>query len=308
MIINYSHHDAFFKRFLSDLNVARDFFKNYLPASLRRICQFNTLTLCSGSFVEPDLRNHCSDILYSVRTRQGKGYIYCLVEHQSSPQKLMAFRLMRYSLAAMQQHLDKGHKRLPVVVPLLFYHGLRKGYPYSNDWLGCFDDHAMAREVYNRPFPVIDITQTPDENIMTHGRVAIMELMAKHIRIRDMAALIKDAAVLLNRWPLPPELNKCLFAYMVRAGKTNDGERLMLELAERVPRFLEDNDMMSIAQYLEQKGEKVGIERGMEKGMEKGVEKGKRQVARQLLLRGVEYALIKEATGLSDDELACLGH
>jgi predicted transposase YdaD len=32
----------------------------------------------------------------------------------------MAFRLMRYAIAAMQRHLDAGHKTLPLVVPMLF--------------------------------------------------------------------------------------------------------------------------------------------------------------------------------------------
>lgn len=32
----------------------------------------------------------------------------------------MAFRLMRYAIAVMQRHLDAGHKKLPLVIPLLF--------------------------------------------------------------------------------------------------------------------------------------------------------------------------------------------
>ncbi len=49
--------------------------------------------------------------------------MYALIEHQSTPDKLMAFRLLRYGLAAMQRHLDAGHDTLPLVVPILFYHG-----------------------------------------------------------------------------------------------------------------------------------------------------------------------------------------
>lgn len=49
--------------------------------------------------------------------------MYALIEHQSTPDKLMAFRLLRYALAAMQRHLDAGHDTLPLVVPILFYHG-----------------------------------------------------------------------------------------------------------------------------------------------------------------------------------------
>ncbi len=29
----------------------------------------------------------------------------------------MAFRMMRYSIAAMQNHLDAGYKELPLVIP-----------------------------------------------------------------------------------------------------------------------------------------------------------------------------------------------
>lgn len=42
----------------------------------------------------------------------------------------MAFRLMRYATAAMQRHLDAGHKTLPLVIPMLFYHGAKSPYPF----------------------------------------------------------------------------------------------------------------------------------------------------------------------------------
>ncbi len=95
----------------------------YLPAPFLAICELDSLQLVSGSFVEEDLRASYSDILYSLRTRHGPGYVYALIEHQSTPDKLMTFRLLRYALAAMQRHLDAGHDTLPLVVPILFYHG-----------------------------------------------------------------------------------------------------------------------------------------------------------------------------------------
>lgn len=113
-------HDAVFKKFLSHPETARDFLDIYLPAPLRELCDLNTLKLESGSFIEEDLRASYSDVLWSLKTRTGKGYIYALIEHQSSPDAHMAFRLMRYAIAAMQNHLDAGHKKLPLVVPILF--------------------------------------------------------------------------------------------------------------------------------------------------------------------------------------------
>lgn len=124
-------HDATFRQFLTQPEVARDFMEIHLPAELRDICDLSTLKLESGSFVEDDLRQYFSDVLYSLKTTAGEGYVHVLIEHQSSPDKHMAFRLVRYAVAAMQRHLEAGHKKLPLVIPVLFYTGKRSPYPYS---------------------------------------------------------------------------------------------------------------------------------------------------------------------------------
>lgn len=126
---NPTPHDATFRQFLTHPDVARDFMQLHLPENLLAICDLNTLKLESGSFVEEDLRQYYSDILYSLRTLNGDGYIHVLIEHQSTPDRHMAFRLLRYAVAAMQRHLDAGHKRLPLVIPILFYAGKRSPIP-----------------------------------------------------------------------------------------------------------------------------------------------------------------------------------
>lgn len=145
----------------------------HLPAKLRAICDLSTLKLESGSFVEDDLRQYFSDVLYSLKTTAGDGYIHVLVEHQSTADKHMAFRLIRYAVAAMQRHLEAGHKKLPLVIPVLFYTGKRSPYPYSTRWLDEFDDPALAGKLYSSAFPLVDVTVIPDDEIAgpsQHGR------------------------------------------------------------------------------------------------------------------------------------------
>lgn len=89
MTSQISHHDHFFKKFFGDISVAKDFLSIHLPENLRQQCDLNTLALCSGFFIEDDLRAQCSDILYSMKTSSGnKGYIYALVEHQNRNRNL----------------------------------------------------------------------------------------------------------------------------------------------------------------------------------------------------------------------------
>ena len=132
-------HDAVFKQFLVHPGTARDFMQLHLPSYLQQVCDFTTLKLESGSFIEDSLRPYFSDILYSLKTTSGEdAYVSVLIEHQSSPDKQMAFRLLRYAVAAMQRHLDAGYDQLPLVIPVLFYVGRRSPYPYSTCWLDGF--------------------------------------------------------------------------------------------------------------------------------------------------------------------------
>lgn len=108
-----------------------------------------------------------SDILYSFKITGGDGCIHVLVEHQSTPDKHMAFRLVRYAVAAMQRHLEAGHKKLPLVIPVLFYTGKRSPYPYSTRCLDEFDDPVLAEKLYNSAFPQVDVTIIPDPS--QHG-------------------------------------------------------------------------------------------------------------------------------------------
>ncbi|MBW5879332.1 Rpn family recombination-promoting nuclease/putative transposase, partial [Yersinia enterocolitica] len=182
-------HDATFRQFLTQPDIARDFMELHLPAELRAICDLNTLKLESGSFVEDDLRQYFSDVLYSVKTTEGEGYVHVLIEHQSSPDKHMAFRLIRYAVAAMQRHLDAGHKKLPLVIPVLFYVGKRSPYPYSTRWLDEFDAPELAHKLYSGAFPLVDVTVIPDDDIMEHRSMAALTLLQKHIHQRDIATL-----------------------------------------------------------------------------------------------------------------------
>ncbi len=206
-------HDAVFKSFLRHPDTARDFIDIHLPAPLRKLCDLTTLKLEPNSFIDEDLRQYYSDLLWSVKTQEGVGYIYVVIEHQSKPEELMAFRMMRYSIAAMQNHLDAGYKELPLVIPMLFYHGCRSPYPYSLCWLDEFAEPAIARKIYSSAFPLVDITVVPDDEIMQHRKMALLELIQKHIRQRDLLGLVGFAPIfpdtcyhLTHYWPAAADI------------------------------------------------------------------------------------------------------
>lgn len=305
-----SPHDAVFKAFLTHPETARDFLQLHLPSNLLKVCNLDTLKLESGSFIEDDLRACYSDVLYSLDTARGDGYVYCLIEHQSRPDKIMAFRLMRYAIAAMQRHLEAGHERLPLVIPLMFYHGQTSPYPYSLDWLALFDEPQLAKQLYSSAFPLVDVTVIPDDDIMQHRRMAVLELLQKHVRQRDLAELLDRLVTLLLSGYTTDEQLVSLLSYMLQVGETHSPAALLKQLADRVPHH--EDKIMTIAERLKEEGRAQGIAIGIEKGIEKGRQEGEHQaaikIARTLLASGLDQATVMNATGLTADELAQIRH
>ncbi len=304
-------HDATFRQFLTQPEVARDFMELHLPAELRAICDLNTLKLESGSFVEDNLRQYFSDVLYSLKTTAGDdGYVHVLIEHQSTPDQHMAFRLIRYAVAAMQRHLEAGHKKLPLVIPMLFYTGKRSPYPYSTRWLDEFANPELAGKLYSAAFPLVDVTVIPDDEIAGHRSMAALTLLQKHIHHRDLAELVDRLAPILLAGYLSSSQVVSLVHYIVQAGETSDAEAFVRQLAQRVPQH--GDTLMAIAQQLEQKGIEKGIEKGIQLGRQEGHSEGERdatlKIARTMLQNGLDRNTVMKMTGLTEDELAQIRH
>lgn len=101
-----------------------------------------------------------------------------------------------------------------------------------------------------------------------------------------------------------------VYAPAPRSLRSQDAEAFVRNLARKMPLY--EDQLMTIAEQLEQKGLEQGLKKGFKKGLEQGLEtgrqEGKREVARNLILKGMEMQLVKELTGLSDHDLAQISH
>ncbi|EBG5294532.1 Rpn family recombination-promoting nuclease/putative transposase [Salmonella enterica subsp. enterica] len=307
-LISNTPHDALFKQFLMHSDTARDFLDIHLPAEIRGICDLDTLRLESSHFVEESLKEQYSDVLYSVKMQGTSGYIHILIEHQSTADKKMAFRMMRYAIAAMYRLLKDENGPLPLVVPLLFYQGKTSPYPLSMNWLDMFALPKLARRIYSEPFPLVDITIIPDDDIMQHRRIALLELLQKHIRQRDLMILLERLVTLISaEYTTESQLN-ALLNYMVQRGHTDQPTVFYRELANRLP---QEESMMTLAEWFEEQGMQKGKQEGKQEGMLEGKREGKREgkneerrnIARRMLESGMTREAVAQITTLTDDEI-----
>ncbi|EAA5228250.1 Rpn family recombination-promoting nuclease/putative transposase [Salmonella enterica] len=287
-LISNTPHDAFFKQFLMHPDTARDFLDIHLPAEIRGICDLDTLRLESSHSVEESLKEQYSDVLYSVKMQGTSGYIHVLIEHQSTADKKMAFRMMRYAIAAMHRLLKDENGPLPLVVPLLFYQGKTSPYPLSMSWLDMFALPELARRIYSEPFPLVDITVIPDDDIMQHRRIALLERLV---------------TLISAEYTTESQLNS-LLSYMVQRGHTDQPQVFYRELANRLP---QEESMMTLAEWFAEQGMQKGVREGMLEGKREGLQEGKteerRNIARRMLESGMTREAVAQITTLTDDEI-----
>ncbi|EAA9130270.1 Rpn family recombination-promoting nuclease/putative transposase [Salmonella enterica] len=307
-------HDPLFKLFLREPETARDFLAAHLPQDIRSLVNLDSLRLESGSYVDEQLKEQHSDILYSVKMAQGEQcLLYCVVEHQSTEDEMMAWRMTKYTIRAMSDHLNKGHKKLPVVVPLLFYHGDVRPYPYSMDWLDCFEQPELARQVLSKPWPLIDVSELNDDDIKSHRRMALLEMVQRDIRLRDGKELLARLVQLIQMELNSREQVEAVLRYTILNGMAGeDISSYINQLSGDIPEY--EDLMGTIAQQLEDKGIQKGIRQGIEQGIEQGIQQGIEQerlaaqkklleTAYALLDNGVSLEVVIKSTGLSRETL-----
>ena len=297
-------HDAIAKECLSNKALARDFLEAHLPENIKELCNFETLNMESGSYVDEELQKYCSDILYSVQLNGELAYIYCLIEHQSEAVKLMPFRILSYQVSIMRRHLDQGFEKLPLVVPLVLYHGKRKPYPYSIELADCFAHPDLARNILLKGMSLIDLTVMPENEIMSHKRAALLEMLQKHIFVANIMEHIESIKAVLNLVRNYPDLQSSLspvIYYLYKEANTSNRSDFIDTLTKNSSPYQES--AMTAAEYLIAEGIERGIQRGVEQGMQQGIEQGMQQGIEQGMQQGYYEAQLKIAYKLEQKSM-----
>lgn len=91
-------HDQFFRELMKDPRVAKEFLKRHLPSEIYILVNFKRLELQPRSQSNAVRRESIIDLLFKTYIAEKEAYIYLLVEHQSTPDRLMALRVIEYTI------------------------------------------------------------------------------------------------------------------------------------------------------------------------------------------------------------------
>lgn len=309
-------HDKFLKETLGNVETAKDFITNYLPKEVLQVMDVNSLEPQKDSFINKELEESFSDLLFKVDICNKEGYLYLLFEHKSYLDKGISFQLLKYMVEIWEAKRDKEHaKELPIIIPLVIYHGQQNwNIPSSlGELLNGYDELPEPLKVYvpNFDFLLYDISSYSDEEIKGTAQLKILLTLFRDLKTENKEK--RDQAIYRSLHYLNELENKqtavgyleTVLRYIFTVAKDftkKEMEQMIHEIETTQP---EGSDVvMTLADILRQEGMEQGIEKGLEQGIEIGGAKALSETALLILTDkfGVVPKEIKEGILRADVE------
>jgi predicted transposase/invertase (TIGR01784 family) len=275
-------HDKLFRFVFGKPVHAASELRAVLPAPLVARLDLANLRPVNGSFVDEELKNRHCDVLMRTRLDGREAFVYVLIEHQSSPDRMMPLRMLRYLLRIWDRYLEENPKakRLPMIVPLVVYQGPRRWtYPVELGKLLDVDPETadLAGSFLPRFRFVLDDLTKLDRTalrarpITTPVRLTVRLLRIVPTHIGDATAAIDpddiDDLRGVLRYPDWPELMAALLKYIETASETPP-HRLAWLAAQIGPEA--EEVYMTTADMLRAEGEAKGRAEGRVEGLSEG--------------------------------------
>ncbi|MDY0222978.1 MAG: Rpn family recombination-promoting nuclease/putative transposase [Desulfobacterium sp.] len=278
-------HDKLFREVYSDRENAHSFLINHLPDKVLDLVDMSTLEISKDSFIEKELADYYSDILYQVTLSDGSaGSIYLLFEHKSYHDRYVHLQLLEYMVKIWRLHI-KQHKgepiSLPIVIPLLICHG-RQEWPEGTMRLtsmlsGPVDE--LLGYIPDFGFELYDLNRFSDDQIKGTVMGRVMMLLFKYMYKQELRHRLPEIFSLfgtLMEKETGMQYLEMMLRYLVSVVGDDDG--LSLDEIKKMVEQAISKDMggyvMTIAEKLRQEGEERGRLEGKLEGELKGLREG----------------------------------
>jgi len=271
-------HDRLFKLLLSDPQNLKDFIRLFLPKSLVKHLDLNSLKpIPPEKMVLSKRKRKILDFVVEVKLKSQKNpiHIYLLFEHKSKPDKYTFVQIIHYIAALWEENVRKGEKLIPVVA-IIFYHGRGKwDFPFR---FGEYFDVPEEIKKYLIDFEYI---------LFNTEEVGDEELLRK-IELANI--LVLGIYLLKNAWRGKEFIKEGLKAFAEAVKEFEERHEVyfqeflmyIIEVGrvkeEEVEEMIREGDWSErtkqVFQRLVNKWKEEGFQQGIQQGFQQGIEQG----------------------------------
>jgi predicted transposase/invertase (TIGR01784 family) len=259
-------HDKLFRDVYSDRDTAKSFLENHLPEKILSMTDLSSLEICKDSFIDKDLKDFYSDMLYRVELQGESGYIYFLFEHKSYYDKWIHLQLLEYMIKIWRQDIKNNKpETLPMIIPMVLYHG-KSEWRSETTFSSFFLDKGRKIKEFLPEFKFIlyNLNVWSDDEIKGSVMNKAVMLMFKHIFEPDLREKLPEIFALfknLSESKTGLQYFESLIRYLLGNVDGFEIDELKSIISNSVDKE-KGEALMTIAEKLRQEGRQKGRQEG----------------------------------------------
>jgi predicted transposase/invertase (TIGR01784 family) len=296
-------HDKFFKLVFSDQAKVENYLQGTLSKDLKSKTRFETLKLDNNSYVDAQLKEYFSDVVYDVLFGEMPIKICILFEHKTFVPAFPHLQLMKYMVGVWEFQVLNDLTLTPVL-PIVIYHGKQKW--VKKDFMAYFTsgtiDESLKPYLPNFDYWLTNLKTEPVKNIEENYSLLSLRmafLLMKFIFDKQLDKHLEEIFAgheNLKKSEAGQQYLQTIVLYLQNSPQLKDKK-----MKENVNTFLTLNDIIpgTLAWDLIKEKEAEVENRGIEKGIERGI----KETAKNAIKEGLSIDLIGKLTGLSVIEI-----
>ena len=284
-------HNNFVEYVFSQPEEAKSLLENYLPDSIAEHIDFSSLEVLKDTFIDEDLKDYYSDLIFRVNFADTKGYLYLIFDHKSSVDKKIHLQLINYVHQFWNKKCLENSKwqKLTPIITMVLYHG-QYSWTRPTRLRDVIDTELedLLKYTLDYEYILVDLSKYSDEEIKGTLITQTALVILKHIfdnnlgwndlllKLEELLFLLRDNANVLD-------FLRAILTYIFSA-KTVASDS-MKEIVEKSIGFKGKEVFMTVKEQWIQEGEIKGRKEGEIKGEIKGI-KGEIAMLDQLYKKG----------------------
>ena len=288
-------HDKMFKEMLSDKKSTVDFINSFLHLNLVE----DDIEKYEKEFRTSEFSNVEADVVYKIKNKN----VFILIEHQSSVDYKMSYRIMRYKYAIIESAIDKKRLkeqsyRIPMVIPIVLYTGKRK---WKRLLINDIEEKVEGYAENWLEYTLIDVNKFSKEQLLADNLIITKAMLIE--KSKNKEELYKNIEDVINMQKERRAFNNLqlekLIAYELSG---TEDKNIMHEFIEKIRDIEGSEEIMTNASRIINREIRKERKAGLEQGIQQGLRQGIALVAKKLKGK-MEIKDISQITGLSETEI-----
>jgi predicted transposase/invertase (TIGR01784 family) len=267
-------HDKLFKTGFSDPETAAGFIRTQLPEELASGIDWKSLKLHPGTYIDSQFRQSESDLLFRAEFQSEPIHFYLLFEHQTTEDRYLALRLLRYMVRIWEGDIKKETVGdLPIILPIVLAQN-DKIWTIKSNFTSLLNiptglQGMIQPYIPEFSFQLIQLAELPFDAIAgTPTGIMVLRVLKAERQGELLAKSVWDEALLGQ---IPQEMLELILRYILGADVDKEGfNNRITEIQQPETR----TKAMTLAEQFRQEGRLEGLQAGIQKGRQEGRQEG----------------------------------